>query len=420
MEGIILKDKELDRLVVIKQVESKELTQIEAADRLKLSSRQIRRLLKRVKEKGNEGIKPLARGGGRLFKAEFKQEVMSLIKEKYCDFGPTFASEKLADSDKKNVNRETLRQWMVEAGLWKGRSRKKARVHQSRDRRPCLGELVQIDGSYHDWFEGRGEKCCLLVFIDDATSQLLGLHFCPSETTLGYMHLVKEHLETHGRPVAYYSDKHAIFKTSPEKNTDRLVQDTQLHRALRTLGIELICAHSPQAKGRVERSNQTLQDRLIKEMRLKGICTIEEANGYAAEYIKKHNDKFAVKAADCDDKHRPVTQSKEALDQILSIQHERKISKNLEVFFENKIYQIKTETKGYRLRNKRVTVCTNSTGVTSILDGDKALEYTVLVRASSVKEVDTKELNGLLDEIVNRSFHPSEWLPTGHTAHDQP
>ena len=186
------------------------------------------------------------------------------------------------------------------------------------------------------------------------------------------------------------------------------------------MSLSVLIAHSPQAKGRVERSNQTLQDRLIKEMRLKGICTIEEANSYAAEYIKKHNDKFAVKAADCQDKHRGVTQSKEELDQILSIQYERKISKNLEVFFENKIYQIKIGTKGYRLRHKSVIVCTNSTGVTSILDGDKALEYTVLVRAGCIKGVDTKELNGLLDEIVNRSFPPIEALSTGYTAHAQP
>jgi len=161
---------------------------------------------------------------------------------------------------------------MMEVGLWKGRSRQKARIHQSRDRRPRFRELVQIDGSPHDWFESRAPKCCLLVMIDDATSRLIFMRFEESETTFGYMRCVSgSHLKRYGRPVAYYSDRHSIFKTTREQCVDRMLQDTQLHRALKDLKIDLICANSPQAKGRVERANSTLQDRLIKEMRLKGI-----------------------------------------------------------------------------------------------------------------------------------------------------
>ncbi len=173
---------------------------------------------------------------------------------------PTFAAEKLNACEGLKLSKETLRQWMIAAGIWKKRTRKKAySIHQSRERRTRFGELVQIDGSHHDWFEGRGPKCCLLVFVDDATSRIIGLHFDKSETTLGYMHLIQQHLKHYGRPLAYYSDKHGIFKVT-KKGANGKDQDTQLHRALKTLQIELICAHSSQAKGRVERNNQTLQD----------------------------------------------------------------------------------------------------------------------------------------------------------------
>lgn len=181
-----------------------------------------------------------------MFTSDFKHKVLTAVRERYHDFGPTFASEKLY-LEGLQVSKETLRQWMIADGLWKGRVRKQARIHQCRERRARFGELVQIDGSHHDWFEGRAEKCCLLVFIDDATSKILGLRFEESETTLGYMRLMKETIERYGRPLAYYNDRHSIFKTTREQNVDGIFQDTQLRRALRGLQIEDICAHSPQA-----------------------------------------------------------------------------------------------------------------------------------------------------------------------------
>jgi transposase len=229
------------------------VSQKEAGERLGLTTRQIRRLMVRVRQEGAIGIKPQRQGGNRSFKKGFKEEVLRIVQRKYQGFGPTFASEKLFGEGVK-VNKETLRQWMMGATLWQGRPRKSVRIHQSRLRRPKFGELIQIDGSHHDLFEGRAAKCCLLVFIDDATSKLISLLFRERETTLGYMTLVKRHVQTYGRPLAYYSDKHSIFKTTREDSIDGKYEDTQLHRALRSLQIELICAHSPQAKGRVERA----------------------------------------------------------------------------------------------------------------------------------------------------------------------
>ena len=297
MNDLNLTEAELDRLLILHQVRDRSVTQKEAGKRLGISERQVRRLLKRINGKGASGIKPLAKGGNRSFDSSFKALVISKVKESYPDFGPTLASEKLEERDRLKVNKETLRQWMIEESLWKGRSRKQARIHQSRPRRSRFGELVQIDGSHHNWFEGRGEKCCPLVFIDDATSKILNMRFDESETTLGYMTLIQQHLLTHGRPIAYYSDKHSIFKTTREQCLDGRIQDTQLHRALRSLQIELICAHSSQAKGRVERANKTLQDRLVKEMRLRNISSVEDANAFVPHFLLDYNQRFAAEPA---------------------------------------------------------------------------------------------------------------------------
>lgn len=400
MSGITLGDKELERLLVVNQVKERIITQAEAAERLGLSIRQIRRVLKRIASEGAEGIKSRPKGGNRAFGDEFKRQVLACVTTHYHDFGPTFASEKLQSRDNLRVNRETLRQWMIEAELWKGRTRKKARIHQSRERRPRFGELVQIDGSHHAWFETRGSKCCLLVFIDDATGHILGLHFSKGETTMGYLKLIQHHLENYGRPIAYYSDKHSVFKTTRTQNTDGYLQDTQVHRALRELRIELILANSSQAKGRVERVNLTLQDRLIKEMRLRGISSIEEANEYAPEFMIDYNKKFAILPADSEDAHRPVVQGKEKLRRILSIQSQRKLTKNLEFSMGGKIYQIQTKTTGYRLRYKTVNICKHIDDSMEVLCDGMPLEYTVLLSIPRAREADVKEINCVIDELV--------------------
>lgn len=414
MVQILLSEKEMDRLCVLRQVKDRQLTQEEAGQRLELTSRQIRRLLKQVEDCGSPGIKRRKVGGNRTFPDDFKMSVMDVVKTTYADFGPTFAAEKLLERQGLSVNRETLRQWMIEGGLWKGRSRKTARIHQSRERRPRFGELIQIDGSHHDWFEGRGPGCCLLVFIDDATSKILSMVFEPSETTVGYFRCLEDHLKTYGRPLAYYSDKHAIFKTTRKDCVDGRLADTQVHRALRELQIELICAHSSQAKGRVERANSTLQDRLIKEMRLRQISSIEEGNAYLESFLTQHNKRFAVQAKNAVDAHRPLYHEPEALKRILSIQSTRKVTKNLEFSHNCNLYQIQRPGGGYHLRNAAVTVCEYTDGTVGVFYKGESLQY--IVKSQPTKQpptIDTKEINPFINQLVARVAAQKACYPQG-------
>ena len=401
MVQILLSEKEMDRLCILRQVKDRQLTQEEAGERLKLTSRQIRRLLRQVEHDGSQGIKRRKVGGNRTFPDDFKASVMAVVKTTYADFGPTFAAEKLLERQGFGVNRETLRQWMIEAGLWKGRSRKAARIHQSRERRPRFGELVQIDGSHHEWFEGRAPACCLLVFIDDATSKILSMVFQPSETTVGYLKCLEDHLKTYGRPLAYYSDKHAIFKTTRKDCVDGRLADTQVHRALRELQIELICAHSSQAKGRVERANLTLQDRLIKEMRLRQISSIEEGNAYLGSFLSQHNKRFAVQANNASDAHRPLYHEPEALKRILSVQSTRRVTKNLEFSYNCDLYQIQTSGGGYHLRNAAVTICEYTDGTMGVFYKSESLLFKVKPQPTKQPPtLDTKEINPFINQLV--------------------
>lgn len=304
--------KEIERAGIMKRVMDKEITQQDASLQLNITIRQVKRLSKRFRDEGEAGLVSKRIGkGNRKFKESVKQNALDLIKLHYFDFKPTFASEKLEERHGIKINRETLRGWMQKEGIWKGRKRSKARIHQSRERRSCVGELIQIDGSHHDWFEGRASKCCLLVFIDDATSRLMHLRFEPSETTIGYFAGIESYVLTHGCPVAFYSDKDSVFVVNHPDKIDGLKGQTQFQRAMQELGIHMISAHSPQAKGRVERANGTLQDRLIKEMRLLGISDIETANAYLSEFIEIHNKKFAEEPFSMVDAHKPLKVNQE-------------------------------------------------------------------------------------------------------------
>jgi transposase len=284
-EHITMSQKEVDRLEVIQATVSKQILQSDAAAQLGLSVRQIKRLVKRYRQDGAAGLISGRRGKrpNNCIADRVREEALSLVRRNYADFTPTFAHEKLSEIHRLAFSVETLRQWMIADSIWKPKQRKKARVHQRRPRRPCLGELVQIDGSPHDWFEGRGERCTLIVFIDDATSRLMALRFVPAETTQAYMETLQGYLERNGRPVALYSDKHSIFRVN---HPDHEGNQTQFSRALKTLDIESIHANTPQAKGRVERANQTLQDRLVKEMRLRNMDDMECANAFLPEFIE--------------------------------------------------------------------------------------------------------------------------------------
>jgi hypothetical protein len=261
---------------------------------------------------------------------------MALVREHYADFGPLLAHEYLQREHGFGFSVETLRGWMIQAGLWRAKQRRAKRVHLPRARRQCLGELVQIDGSHHDWFEGRSAKCCLIAFIDDATGRVLAARFFEQETTQGYLAVLHELMQRHGAPLALYSDRHGIFtKSGPED-----AKPTQFERALLQLNIEPICAHSPQAKGRVERLFQTLQDRLCKAMRLQRIDNIEQANSALAEYLREHNRRFAVKASHPEDMLRAWNATAQALADICSLHHQRQLSTQGACKFEGRILQL--------------------------------------------------------------------------------
>ena len=378
------------------------IKQKEAGKRMGLSVRQVRRLAKGYRRNGCHALVHGNRGkpSNRKLREETKNKAITLVKQKYPDFGPTFAAEKLAENDAITVSTETLRQWMIEAGIWTPKCKRHQRNHPMRERRPRIGELVQIDGSPHDWFEGRAPKCTLIVFIDDATSQLLDLQFAPSETTQAYMTSLRRYIERYGRPVALYSDRHSIFTVNAEEPISG-EQITQFGRALKTLDIEGIKANSPQAKGRVERANQTLQDRLIKEMRLAGISDMEAGNTFVMEYMQKHNDQFAVTAASEENAHRPSIHSDEELDLIFSIHQKRKLTKDLSLQYDNTVYQLQIKGIGYAMRGAEVTVCEDFDGKVTLLYKGKAKEYTTYKRGEKPQQVaDEKTINHVVDQAI--------------------
>ncbi len=393
---------EIARTTVIKRVITKELTGSVAAEMLNLSTRQIKRLVQKYRTEGEAGIISKHIGGNRAFAEDFKQQIITRVSERYADFKPTFAAEKLQEEDGLYINRETLRQLMIEAGLWKGKRRKDVKVHQRRARRSRVGEMVQIDGSHHDWFEGRSPKCCLLVFIDDATSKLMHLRFEEGETTLGYFASLKGYIKEHKIPLSLYSDRHGIFVVNKPDKIDGKRYGTQFERAAKELKIILILANSPQAKGRVERANGILQDRLIKEMRLRGINNIAEANVYMPEFIKCYNEKFAVEAASKLDAHKDLTEDQKInLDRILSYQETRSLSKNLEFSYNNDIYQIKTRGIGYGLRYAKVKISHSTDGVIVVTKDDKVLECNVVGRRTGAAPItDRKAVDVFLDKVI--------------------
>ena len=333
-----MSQKEVQRLAVLGKVLNEELLQSQAAQQLGLSVRQVKRLCRRVREQGPAGLISRRRGrpSNRRIDDAQRAHFVELVRTHYGDFGPLLAHEYLQREHGFGFSVETLRGWMMAAGLWKAKQRRAKRVHSPRARRPCLGELVQIDGSHHDWFEGRSGKCCLIAFIDDATGRVLRARFFEQETTQGYLWVLQAYVLRHGAPLAVYSDRHGIFtKADPED-----VKPTQFERALLQLHIEPICAHSPQAKGRVERLFQTLQDRLCKAMRLQGIDTIDEANSWLDEYLREHNRRFAVEPQDAQDMHRPWCGAEQGLADICSLHHQPHVSAQGACKFEGQILQV--------------------------------------------------------------------------------
>jgi hypothetical protein len=344
-ELLTMTERELDKLRVILQVLEHKLRWREAAEQLRLSTRQIARLCVRVGRKGNKGIIHRLRGresNHRLPPGQVAKAV-ALVRQHYPDFGPTFANEKLRERHGLVVSTWALRQGMIQAGLWRPCPRKVP--HRLwRPRRACVGELVQLDGSDHAWFEERAPRCVLLIYIDDATSRLLYGEFVEVEDTVTLLRATKSYLRQYGRPIAFYVDKDSIYRVNRQATIEEQLRDnaplTQFTRAMTELGIEVIPANSPQAKGRVERSFDTHQDRLVKELRLAGISTMAEANRFLREcYLPRHNARFAVEPANPTNAHRILLVTHD-LNAILSVQTTRTIEWDFTVRFQNQFFQI--------------------------------------------------------------------------------
>jgi transposase len=391
--------KELSRLEVMQRLAEQRLSQKEAGEILHLSTRQIKRLLKAYRQQGAAGLVSKHRGrkGNNRMSERVKKQALNLLKTKYQGFGPTLAHEKLVEKDKLKLSDESVRKLMIEEGLWKARKARKIVAHQLRERRACFGELVQMDGSPHDWFEGRAEVCVLLVFIDDATGKLVQLRFVESESFFSYCEAAEGYFKRYGKPVAFYSDKNSIFRVNqPSTGVSQTL--TQFGRAMQELDIQILCANTPQAKGRVERVIQTLQDRLPKEMRLRGIHSREAGNTYLPEFLADFNQRFAEEPRSSVDAHRPLT-PKEDLAHILTWQETRSLSKNLTLQFEKVVYQIQTNRPSYALRNAQVTVCVNAHEEVTLLYNGKSLPYTIYHRqAKQAEVVSAKNLDSLLYE----------------------
>lgn len=368
-----------DRLVVLKKAHKKLITQRQAAEELRLTERHVRRLLARLKEVGDRAVIHGLRGrsSNRKLSEDIRSRAITVLsQEVYRGFGPTLASEYLAKKHKLTIGRETLRQLMIQAGLWRGRRQKIEAVHEWRPRRSSPGELVQWDTSEHDWLEGRGAKLYLISMIDDATSELTA-RFVAHDSTAENMRLLWSYLERHGRPLAFYTDKASLFQTAPKIARDQkeLPRDerqplppTQIGRGLRELGITWIAAHSPQAKGRVERSFQTAQDRLVKGLRVAGARTIEDANRYLEqEFVPWWNQHLVVLPASPSDAHRRLDSGHD-LAAALSHVETRQLTNDYTFQFQGTKYQLVRSSIRPRMRGAAVRI-------ENRLDGTLAVAY---------------------------------------------
>ena len=370
---IMASQKELKRLHIVRKVLDKELKQVEAKDVLNLSDRQIRRIVRTVRREGDRGIvhKSRRKPSNIAIPKRIKARTISLYKEKYKGFGPTFANEKLLEIDKIEIGTQTLRNWLIAEGEWKvSRGHKEHR--QWRERKQCFGEMVQMDGSHHDWLEGRGTKLVLMGYIDDAAGKTFG-RFYDYEGTMPAMDSFKKYIEKNGIPNSIYLDKHTTYKSNGKPTKEDELNNrkplSQFERACEELGVDVIHADSPQAKGRIERLFRTFQDRLIKEMRLRGIKTKEEANEFLEEYLPIYDERFSVEPAKKTNLHRAVQEGAN-LDDILCRKTVRVLRNDWTISHDNKLYQVEN-----RVRAKKVLVCEHIDGRISIENKGETLNH---------------------------------------------
>jgi transposase len=369
---IVMSIREVRRLKAVQTVIDKQITQKVAASMLGLSGRQVRRLVKVIREKGDRGIIHGLRGrpSNRRLPEAMRGRVLSLYQERYPDFGPTLAMEKLFECDGITISDETLRTWLIEAGLWKKR-RKRSAFRQWRARKECFGEMLQMDGSHHDWLEGRGPELVLMGSIDDATNTVYG-RFHDYEGTKPAMDSFKGYVKKYGLPMSIYVDRHTTYKSSKKltewDEVEGIKTLSQFERALEELGVEVIHAWSPQAKGRIERLFGVLQDRLVKEMRLRGITTKDEANAFLEQYLPRYNERFRVCPANEADAHVWLP-SHVDLDRYLCIKRERTIRKDNTIALDGRLYQL--EERG----GKKVVAEERLDGSLHMISKGMALKY---------------------------------------------
>jgi len=340
---ITMSQKELKRLHIINKILDKRLKQVEAVKILGLCDRQIRRIVKKIRIKGDKAIIHRSRGkiSNRTFPEDLKEKVINIYKDKYYDFGPTLANEKLFEIDKIKLGTQTLRNWLIEKGEWQI-SHKHRKHRQWRERKHYYGEMIQVDGSHHDWLEERGPECVLMGYIDDAKSRVYA-RFYEYEGTFPFMDSFKRYAYKYGLPHSIYIDRHSTYKSTKKASVEDQLNNreplSEVGRALNELGVEVIFARSAPAKGRVERLFKTFQDRVVKEMRLRGIKSIKEANKFLKYYLPIYNKRFSVKAIAQGDLHRDVPKDIN-LDSILCIKTEHVLRNDFTVAHDNKFYQI--------------------------------------------------------------------------------
>ena len=396
---ITMSRRETKRLHIIHQALDKRITQKTAAELIGLSSRQIRRILKRVRKEGDDGISHRSRGkaSNRRFPQKVKDKALKLYREKYGDFGPTFACEKLLDVHKIKLSDETLRLWLNQESI--PYEKRKGRKHrQWRERKHHFGEMLQMDGSHHDWFEGRGPECVLMGYIDDATGKVNG-RFYDYEGTMPAMDSFKRYIKRYGIPQSVYLDKHSTYKSNAKQSIEDELEDkkpmSQFERSLTELGITVIHANSPQAKGRIERSFRTLQDRLVKEMRLARISSVVQANEFLIKYHPIYNAKFKVKPVSDVDVHQPTLSIRE-LNRIFCIREDRTLRNDFTIAYNGKLYQIKDAIK------------TQKVAVEERLDG--SLHITHMGLELSYREIKRRPVKENLKTplLIERKYQPAD------------
>jgi transposase len=410
MEELLeMSQKEINRYHILQKVNEKQLSQKQAATFLNIGERQVRNLLVRLEREGPKGLISKHRGkrGNHRKPDKLKRSVLALISEQYEGFGPTLAKEKLEEWHKIKLSTETLRLWMIEHNLWTTRKKRK-KIHSTRQRRECFGELIQADGSHHHWFGDENPPANATVFIDDATSTLTALVFSQGETLDSYFQALEQHLKQYGRPRALYTDRYSVFQSNNKEGL------THMQQALKKLEIEQILANSPQAKGRVERANRILQDRLLKEFKIRGIKTIEDANAFAREFIKTYNKKFSKKPMNDFDAHRSLDGYD--LERVLCRLEERTLSSTLTFQFNKNIYQVQGISEFRRLKGRKVEVRQLKEERIRVFLDDKELKVVPLNQLTkTIPVLSRKELF----YWKPRGYHPSPEHPWKRYSYHQ-